>query len=75
MRRVLFAIFLLLSACSLPDAGGSPTAPTIPAGPTSPPKIIGLDTSVFIYFHENNERYGELARITISGIEKENGRV
>jgi len=33
-------------------------------------KVIGLDTPVFIYFLENNERYGELARITINGIEK-----
>jgi predicted nucleic acid-binding protein len=33
-------------------------------------KIIGLDTSIFIYFLENNERYGELSRITINGIEK-----
>jgi len=33
-------------------------------------KVIGLDTPVFIYFLENNERYGELAQITINGIEK-----
>lgn len=33
-------------------------------------KVIGLDTSIFIYFLENNERYRELARITINGIEK-----
>ena len=33
-------------------------------------KVIGLDTHLFIYFLENNIRYGELARITISGIEK-----
>jgi predicted nucleic acid-binding protein len=33
-------------------------------------KIIGLDTSVFIYFLEDNPRYGSLARITINGIEK-----
>ena len=33
-------------------------------------KVIGLDTPLFIYFLENNERYGELARITINGIEK-----
>lgn len=32
-------------------------------------KIIGLDTSVFIYFLENNQKYGPLARITINGIE------
>lgn len=33
-------------------------------------KVIGLDTSVFIYFLENNPKYGPLAEITISGIEK-----
>ena len=33
-------------------------------------KVIGLDTPVFIYFLENNSRYGELAQITIKGIEK-----
>lgn len=33
-------------------------------------KVIGLDTPLFIYFLENNTRYGELARITINGIEK-----
>jgi len=33
-------------------------------------KIIGLDTSIFIYFLENNPRYGTLAQITINGIEK-----
>ena len=33
-------------------------------------KVIGLDTPIFIYFLENNERYGELSRITIHGIEK-----
>jgi predicted nucleic acid-binding protein len=33
-------------------------------------KVIGLDTPIFIYFLENNEQYGELARITINGIEK-----
>lgn len=32
-------------------------------------KVIGLDTSVFIYFLENNQKYGPLARITINGIE------
>lgn len=32
-------------------------------------KVIGLDTSVFIYFLENNPKYGPLARITINGIE------
>ena len=33
-------------------------------------KVIGLDTSIFIYFLENNERYGPLAQVTINGIEK-----
>ena len=33
-------------------------------------KVIGLDTSVFIYFLEDNEQYGPLAQITITGIEK-----
>jgi predicted nucleic acid-binding protein len=33
-------------------------------------KTIGLDTPIFIYFLENNPRYGPLARITISGIEQ-----
>jgi len=33
-------------------------------------KVIGLDTSIFIYFLEDNERYGPLAQITINGIEK-----
>jgi len=33
-------------------------------------KVIGLDTPIFIYFLENNDRYSELARITINGIEK-----
>jgi len=33
-------------------------------------KVIGLDTPIFIYFLENNQHYGELARITINGIEK-----
>ena len=33
-------------------------------------KVIGLDTPLFIYFLENNTRYGELVRITINGIEK-----
>jgi predicted nucleic acid-binding protein len=32
-------------------------------------KVIGLDTSVFIYFLENNPRYAPLAQITIKGIE------
>jgi predicted nucleic acid-binding protein len=33
-------------------------------------KVIGLDTSLFIYLLENSTRYAELARITINGIEK-----
>ena len=33
-------------------------------------KVIGLDTPIFIYFLENNERYGPLAQLTINGIEK-----
>src|SRR5258708_77883 len=33
-------------------------------------KVVGLDTSIFIYFFEANERYGPLAQITINGIEK-----
>lgn len=33
-------------------------------------KIIGLDTSIFIYFLEDNARYGPLAQVTINGIEK-----
>jgi predicted nucleic acid-binding protein len=33
-------------------------------------KVIGLDTPIFIYFLENNERYGPLAKLTINGIEK-----
>ena len=33
-------------------------------------KVIGLDTSIFIYFLEDNARYGPLAQITINGIEK-----
>jgi len=33
-------------------------------------KVIGLDTPIFIYFLENNPRYGPLAQITIQGIEK-----
>jgi predicted nucleic acid-binding protein len=33
-------------------------------------KVIGLDTSIFIYFLENKERYGPLAQVTINGIEK-----
>jgi predicted nucleic acid-binding protein len=33
-------------------------------------KVVGLDTSIFIYFLENNAKYGPLAQITINGIEK-----
>lgn len=33
-------------------------------------KVIGLDTPVFIYFLENNLKYGSLAQIAFSGIEK-----
>ena len=33
-------------------------------------KVIGLDTPIFIYFLENNERYGPLAQLTLNGIEK-----
>ncbi len=33
-------------------------------------KVIGLDTSIFIYFLEDNPKYGTLAQITINGIEK-----
>lgn len=33
-------------------------------------KVIGLDTPIFIYFLENNARYGPLAQLTINGIEK-----
>ena len=33
-------------------------------------KVIGLDTPIFIYFLENNERYSPLAQITLNGIEK-----
>ena len=33
-------------------------------------KVIGLDTPLFIYFLEDNERYGPLAQLTINGIEK-----
>ena len=33
-------------------------------------KVIGLDTPLFIYLLENETRYSELARITITGIEK-----
>ena len=31
-------------------------------------KVIGLDTPIFIYFLENNARYGPLAQLTINGI-------
>ena len=33
-------------------------------------KVIGLDTSLFIYFLENKTRYSKPARIAINGIEK-----
>lgn len=33
-------------------------------------KVIGLDTSVFIYFLENNPRYAPLAKITLKGVEE-----
>jgi len=33
-------------------------------------KIIGLDTSIFIYFLEANPRYASLAQITLKGIEQ-----
>jgi predicted nucleic acid-binding protein len=33
-------------------------------------KVIGLDTSVFIYFLEDNPSYAPLAEITIRGIEE-----
>ncbi|MDP1714202.1 MAG: PIN domain-containing protein [Anaerolineales bacterium] len=33
-------------------------------------KVIGLDTSIFIYFLEPNPRYAPLAQITIKGIEE-----
>ena len=32
-------------------------------------KVIGLDTSVIVYFLENNPRYAPLAQITLKGIE------
>lgn len=33
-------------------------------------KVIGLDTSIFIYFLEENERYSLLAQSIFNGIEK-----
>lgn len=33
-------------------------------------KVIGLDTSIFIYFLEDNERYSQLAQLIFTGIEK-----
>jgi len=33
-------------------------------------KVIGLDTSIFIYFLEKNPRYAPLAQITLNGIER-----
>jgi predicted nucleic acid-binding protein len=32
-------------------------------------KIIGLDTSIFIYFLEDNKKYSPLSKITLKGIE------
>jgi len=32
-------------------------------------KVIGLDTSIFVYFLENNKNYAPLAQITLKGIE------
>jgi predicted nucleic acid-binding protein len=32
-------------------------------------KVIGLDTSVFVYFLENHPRYAPLAQVTLKGIE------
>lgn len=32
-------------------------------------KVIGLDTSVFVYFLEDNKNYAPLAQITFKGIE------
>ena len=32
-------------------------------------KVIGLDTSVFVYFLEDNKNYAPLAQITLKGIE------
>ena len=32
-------------------------------------KVVGLDTSVFVYFLENHPQYAPLAEITIKGIE------
>src|SRR5688500_12194352 len=33
-------------------------------------KVVGLDTSIFIYLLENNAKYGPLVQININGIEK-----
>lgn len=33
-------------------------------------KVIGLDTSIFIYFLEDNPKHGLLAQIAINGIER-----
>lgn len=33
-------------------------------------KVIGLDTSIFIYFFEGNPKYAPLAQIIFDGIEK-----
>ena len=32
-------------------------------------KVIGLDTSVFVYFLEDNKNYAPLAQVTLKGIE------
>jgi predicted nucleic acid-binding protein len=32
-------------------------------------KLIGLDTSIFIYFLENNPRYSPLVKVALAGIE------
>ena len=37
-------------------------------------KVIGLDIPLFIYFLENNERYGELARSLFMESKEANGR-
>lgn len=33
-------------------------------------KVIGLDTSIFIYFLEGSKKYSPLARVTLKGIEE-----
>ena len=32
-------------------------------------KVIGLDTSIFVYFLEDNKNYAPLAQVTLKGIE------